>query len=76
MATSVNIRDLRNQLERLLRTVPGIGAVGIAWTPTGKRCLRVNVEPGFAQLDKIPTAFEGVQVTVQTAGDARLITVT
>jgi hypothetical protein len=72
MAISVNIRELRDELYRLLRQVSGVGAVGVAWTPSGEQCLRVSVEAGFAQPDKIPPTFHGVPVIVQTAEVGKL----
>ena len=75
MATTINIREAREALERHLRGVPGIGAIGVAWTPSGDRCLRVNVESGFPIPDKIPPTFAGMPVTVQSADIGHLSSV-
>jgi hypothetical protein len=67
MVTPLKISDLRDELRRQLQAVPGVGAVGVGWTASGERCLRVSVEPGFAQKDKIPAVFHGILVAVQAA---------
>lgn len=74
MKTNLTIRDAREELARQLHALSGIGAIGVSWTDSGERCLRVNVEPGFTQRDKIPSNFHGITVTVQTSGIAQFST--
>lgn len=68
MPNPVTIREIRDELDRLLYQVSGVGGVAVAWDSSGGRCLRVSVDAGFARPDQIPDTFRGIPVTVQTAG--------
>ena len=63
----------KEKTKELLKGLPGIDGIGIAWDENGQPCVRVNVDvEAEASRQKIPTSVDGVPVKVEIVRQARL----
>jgi hypothetical protein len=70
MATMQAALQAKEVMKEMLRDLPGINGIGVAWDKKGEPCVRVNVdfEISTASRNKIPSFVEGVPVLVEEMG--------
>lgn len=73
MATMKAALQAKEKTKELLKGLPGIDGIGIAWDENGQPCVRVNVDvEAEASRREIPTSVDGVPVKVEIVRQARL----
>lgn len=74
MATMKEALRAKEQTKELVRDVPGISGVGIAWDERGEPCIRVNVEQSMSDVTRrqIPAQVNAVPIKIEAVGPIRM----
>ncbi|MGZ5436265.1 MAG: hypothetical protein ACXWID_04550 [Pyrinomonadaceae bacterium] len=66
MGTMASALRAKEKTKQLLKGLPGIDGIGIAWDDEGKPCVRVNVDvEAKTSREKIPASVDGIPVKVE-----------
>lgn len=60
----------KEETKEILKGVPGINGIGLAWNDQGEPCVRVNIDSQISEESrmKIPAIVQGVQILTQEIG--------
>jgi len=64
----------KEETKEILKGVPGINGIGLAWNDQGEPCVRVNIDSQISEetRKKIPAVVKGVQILTQEIGRINL----
>lgn len=60
----------KEETKEILKGVPGVNGIGLAWNDRGEPCVRVNIDSQISEESrkKIPAIVQGVEILTQEIG--------